>query len=167
MEELDEVVQGKTVYRSKLHGRKRKVVIKQCNYCGEDYEVKLSHFKMDDEEKERKTCSPECSGKLRAEKIDQTGENNPNWKGGISEYKYRYKQRQEEKHPKKVRARRMVNSAVQTGKLQRGKCVKCGTEENIEAHHTDYDKPLEVEWICKKHHIEFHNSEVKLEEYMG
>ncbi len=30
-------------------------------------------------------------------------------------------------------------------------CSDCG-ETKVEAHHEDYSKPLDVEWLCKKHH---------------
>lgn len=33
-------------------------------------------------------------------------------------------------------------------------CEKCGVK--AEAHHEDYSKPLEVRWLCKKHHAEAH-----------
>jgi len=35
-------------------------------------------------------------------------------------------------------------------------CEVCG-EENSEAHHLDYNDPLNVLWLCKKHHREWHN----------
>jgi hypothetical protein len=39
--------------------------------------------------------------------------------------------------------------------LARQPCSVCGAMK-VEAHHTDYSKPLEVVWLCKKHHAEAH-----------
>jgi len=36
-------------------------------------------------------------------------------------------------------------------------CEQCGSEDYIEAHHDDYDKPLSVRWLCKPCHLEHHN----------
>lgn len=35
-------------------------------------------------------------------------------------------------------------------------CEVCG-EEKTEAHHYNYNHPLNINWLCKKHHIELHN----------
>lgn len=48
-----------------------------------------------------------------------------------------------------------VHDAVRDGKLTRQPCEVCGAEPT-EAHHDDYDKPLEVRWLCRKHHREYH-----------
>jgi len=55
------------------------------------------------------------------------------------------------------RARDNYRYALKTGKLVRGCCAVCGTTEKVEGHHTDYNKPLEVIWLCRPHHIEAHN----------
>jgi hypothetical protein len=47
--------------------------------------------------------------------------------------------------------------AVKKGVLVRPKkCPKCGNREHIEGHHWDYDKPLMVEWMCRKCHRGMH-----------
>lgn len=52
-------------------------------------------------------------------------------------------------------ARIDVKNALTTGKIVKLPCQVCG-EIKVEAHHTDYSKPLEVEWLCRKHHLEVH-----------
>lgn len=46
--------------------------------------------------------------------------------------------------------------AVRRGLLTRGSCVICGTFSEIQGHHNDYSKPLDVVWLCSEHHIWFH-----------
>jgi hypothetical protein len=54
----------------------------------------------------------------------------------------------------KAIARGKLNLAVYHGRVKRQPCEVCGATENIEAHHEDYAKPLEVEWLCPEHHRE-------------
>ncbi len=56
----------------------------------------------------------------------------------------------------KRKAHQAVAYAVQTGKLIRHPCERCGTTQNVVAHHEDYNKPLDVLWLCKYHHKERH-----------
>lgn len=58
--------------------------------------------------------------------------------------------------PEKHRARRSFHKALKCGTIFPGFCEVCGAKENIHGHHTDYSKPLEVMWLCRKHHIEIH-----------
>jgi hypothetical protein len=63
------------------------------------------------------------------------------------------------KHPQKIRARNLLNRAVNSGRVHRPLCCsRCGGDSRrIEAHHHDYTKPLDVTWFCsachKKEHI--------------
>lgn len=57
--------------------------------------------------------------------------------------------------PEKDRARKLAANAVERGDLLRQPCEICG-EYPAHGHHDDYTKPLEVRWLCVKHHNEWH-----------
>jgi len=40
-------------------------------------------------------------------------------------------------------------------KLKKRPCTICGNI-NVEAHHDDYSKPLEIKWLCRRHHLQIH-----------
>ena len=67
----------------------------------------------------------------------------------------------------------VVANALKRGKLERQPCEVCGMEpgltryrlarrtieyQNVVAHHDDYNKPLEVRWLCKRHHADHHKA---------
>lgn len=58
-------------------------------------------------------------------------------------------------NPKKIIAHNMVGYALRKGTLLKNPCW-CGSSENLCGHHDDYDKPLEVRWLCHAHHAEWH-----------
>lgn len=62
-------------------------------------------------------------------------------------------QKQRKNNPIKYLARGKVLRALKSGLLFKKPCKICGIK-TVEAHHPDYNKPLEVEWYCKKHHFE-------------
>lgn len=61
-----------------------------------------------------------------------------------------------ESNPKKRAVHVITGNAIRDRKLFKQQCNVCGTDENIVAHHCDYDKPLDVMWLCAKHHTEWH-----------
>jgi hypothetical protein len=55
---------------------------------------------------------------------------------------------------KKRKARTSVMNALKSGRLIKQSCRKCG--KPAQAHHEDYDRPLDVIWLCSEHHAELH-----------
>ena len=71
-----------------------------------------------------------------------------------------------------AQAYRKVHAALKQGRLVRAtSCTRCGAPDRkgsdgrstIHAHHADYNRPLDVEWICAK----CHRSEIPLAVNMG
>jgi hypothetical protein len=59
---------------------------------------------------------------------------------------------------KKVWVTNCVNNSIRDGKISKPcSCSYCGkTGCRIEGHHNDYDRPLEVLWLCSSCHREWH-----------
>lgn len=64
-----------------------------------------------------------------------------------------------ERNPLKRWAHLATASALKRGILVREPCEVCG-EANVDAHHDDYDRPLRVRWLCRKHHKAEHRGEM-------
>jgi len=58
-------------------------------------------------------------------------------------------------NPEKYKAQTKVGNAIRDGKLEKKtECEKCGSDFHVHAHHSDYSKPLDIEWLCARcHHI--------------
>jgi transcriptional regulator with GAF, ATPase, and Fis domain len=54
----------------------------------------------------------------------------------------------------KVRARAAAQYAIGTGRLQPQRC-SCGATK-VDAHHDDYQRPLDVTWLCRACHLSLH-----------
>lgn len=57
---------------------------------------------------------------------------------------------------RKDACRSYANQYKRRGKLVQEPCAVCG-EEDTEMHHPDYDKPLQVVWLCRPCHLAHHN----------
>jgi hypothetical protein len=133
-----------------------------------------------------KYCSQECRIEGQRKSSREYGERNRqkrrkyykkyynNNKEKITERISKYKQssagkkaqrisdiRQRQKNPKRYKAHQEVLKAIRKGILTKQQCEFCGSTENIEAHHEDYDKSLEVIWLCKKCHRKLHLNKSK------
>ena len=62
-------------------------------------------------------------------------------------------------NPDKRAAQVAVGNAVRDGRLVKGHCALVDTGQcggRIEAHHEDYTRPLDVVWLCQRHHRATH-----------
>ena len=66
-----------------------------------------------------------------------------------------YNQTRRKNNKIKTVANYLTSNAIRDNRLIREPCKICG-ETKVEAHHTDYYKPLDVQWLCRKHHLEQH-----------
>jgi len=59
----------------------------------------------------------------------------------------------------KYKANMQVSDAIRRGKLVKPThCQVCNTEDLLDGHHSDYSKPLQVLWVCRKCHVAIHKS---------
>ena len=54
----------------------------------------------------------------------------------------------QKKYPQRVKARKKARRETSL----ESKCAICGTSENLQRHHPDYNKPLEVKTLCRSCH---------------
>ena len=66
-----------------------------------------------------------------------------------------YHDNNRKRYPEKYKAREITRRAVKSGKIIK-KCCKICKNINTEIHHPDYTKPLNVIWLCRKHHLALH-----------
>lgn len=60
--------------------------------------------------------------------------------------------------PEQTKAHNAVKEAIRKGQLRRLPCEKCGETNDVHGHHDDYNKPLEVIWLCRSCHIILHKT---------
>ena len=84
------------------------------------------------------------------------------WREQNPNYSSTYKKEHREKNrlPNK-KYRKLYPEKIKAHVLSRkiplkSHCEKCNTTENLQKHHPDYSKPLEVITLCRKCHIEAH-----------
>lgn len=137
-------------------------VSKVCFKCGVEKPLTdfYKHPKMADGHVNKcKLCNKKDVRENRSQKVEyyrKYDKERGNRQG--KEYNKEYRER----FPKKYAAHVLVNNHVRDGKLEKKPCEVCGVE-NAVAHHDDYDKPLEVRWLCQAHHVQWHvaNGEAK------
>jgi len=133
---------------------------KICFKCGEEKEISLfyKHPKMADGYLNKCiSCTKKYSILHRKE--------HPNYYSSYEQTRTYLTQRKElahriqieyrNKYPERQKAVNAVTYAVKKGTLIKTPCEYCGALKVV-AHHVAYDLPLEVVWLCQKHHKELH-----------
>ena len=64
-----------------------------------------------------------------------------------------YCQEYRRQNPMRYKATTAVGNAIRDGRLIKpSQCSECGTPGPVEAHHSDYSRPLDVVWLCSVCH---------------
>ena len=104
-----------------------------------------------------KECTKKDANKHRLENIDQIREYDR--QRGTTEKRKKlttaYTKKARSTFPIQHEAHQAVQSAIRQKVLIKCPCVVCGSAKSM-AHHDDYDKPLDVIWLCQIHHKERH-----------
>ena len=61
------------------------------------------------------------------------------------------------KSPAKYKAKTAIGNALRDRKITKDVlCQYCGAYRKLHGHHCDYDKPLDVQWLCVPCHKQWH-----------
>jgi len=140
--------------KSEFYGRS-----KRCRECARAYQaewVKQNPGYMTQKRKEWALRNPEKAKEIDRQKYLRRKAKQPPKEPRVKLTASEKKRRHFEKHPIRSAAMKIYKYAIKRGTLVRGPCTVCGATENIDGHHTDYTKPLDVVWLCKPHHREAH-----------
>lgn len=66
-----------------------------------------------------------------------------------------------EANPQALWAHVALASAIKRGLIERQPCEVCGAVHgqdgtSVHGHHSDYDRPMAVSWLCQRHHMQVH-----------
>lgn len=100
----------------------------------------------------------EASKKIwRAKNPEKVAGYHKKWRQANAPKFVAYIQKWQAANPDKRKAHDTLNSAVKSGRVVRpDSCSKCGKGCIPHGHHRDYGKPLEVEWLCNRCHVDAH-----------
>jgi ribosomal protein S27AE len=129
---------------------------KQCFKCGETKPLSefYAHPEMADGHLNKcKECTKKDTSQYYRDNIEhyREYERKRNQRPDRKRKKLRYMRKRRKNNSQKYKARCKVNNAIRDGRLERQPCEICG-KKKVHAHHDDYSKPLDVRWLCEKHH---------------
>lgn len=62
----------------------------------------------------------------------------------------------------KLEVRSLVTRALARGLITRASaCDQCGHEGRILAHHSDYERPFKIDWLCRACHADWHHDHLR------
>jgi hypothetical protein len=118
--------------------------MKKCSKC-HTLLPKSSFYKDKNKSSGLKSECKDCTKK--AQKIYRSSEK---YKEKAWEYQLKYSNTESGK------IQRKAYNKFTKEKIKKDYCCICGKNENIEAHHDNYNNPLDIIFLCKNHHEEHH-----------
>ena len=75
-----------------------------------------------------------------------------NLKNNLNGKHRKFQKEYAQNNPEKIKAHTLVH----INNLKGNECEKCNSIIDLEAHHSDYSKPMEIVTLCRIHHNEIH-----------
>lgn len=126
--------------------RKTSITEKSCRQCGKT--LPIDHFYRYKSGLTKLDCK-ECM--IDNWRIRDASSERKQWR---NDYRKEHGRRESPEH---VMAWSLTQRAIRSKKLIRPTaCPKCGSTKNIQAHHEDYSKPLDIMWLCQLCHKDHH-----------
>lgn len=133
--------------------------MKHCNACNktkEDFEFHKRKASKDGLAARCKSCQSDYDkARLRDPKRMKARRDYQKTERGKEAHK-RATKKWIEKNAIKRAVHIITGNAIRDGILVKNNCEKCGRSSQIQAHHMDYAKPLDVTWLCADCHSEWH-----------
>lgn len=132
--------------------------MKRCSRCGQEKletEFSKDRSRRDGLQSCCKACDMQYARAYEARYPKKKAASTKAWfkseRGKEQNRGYKQKSRASGLIDHQIKARRAVDHELKMGKLVRLPCVIC-RDPKSHGHHEDYDKPLDVVWLCPKHH---------------
>jgi len=117
----------------------------QCAWCKKYFQKELSRIKQTERLGQLHTCCRSCASKL----TNENRKHPPTTKRAL------YSRNEKEKYPEKINARYLVRQATKSGRLiPHTECELCGSTNNVQPHHPDYNQPFLLIYLCKQCHAQ-------------
>jgi|688.fasta_scaffold156040_3 hypothetical protein len=126
--------------------------LKTCLKCGVEKPVEDFYIKHRPTNRLRsrcKICHTDDAKAYRASHVDDFKEKER--RRAMLPHRVAARDKWEAKYPERIKAIHTVRNAIQKGYLVRLPCIVCGNKKS-HGHHENYDHPLDVVWLCAKHH---------------
>lgn len=108
----------------------------------------------------RRESTKRSMQKWRDENPERAAIKMRNWRSENKEKSIAHVNQYKKSNPEKAKAHSIVKKAIRKKELMRMPCEVCGNIKS-QAHHENYNRPLDVNWLCQKHHSERHKSKTK------
>jgi len=123
-----------------------------CKVC---HNISTKRWRENNTERSRELSRDSKRRERDRDGADKTREKWNDWYAKNSEHRREYTN--DRRDPVKERAHKAVEYAVKKGDITKPElCSDCNKDKRLDAHHEDYDKPLEVMWLCRSCHTYRH-----------
>lgn len=128
---------------------------KSCSKCSK--EKPLEEFDREGKVPDGRRAECMACRSVRHAKYRKGPDYHREWRKKNAEKVLSYRRAMRKRNPEHFRARGIVQNAINRGRLVRpDSCGLCMNGCKPEAHHKDYGKPLEVDWLCRSCHLMQH-----------